>query len=97
MSELKRAEILVDGFVQMVGYRFFTSRHANSLRLKGYVRNLYSGEVEVVAEGEEDRIKKLIRYLRKGPHSARVDKVEVKWGECQGKFNRFSILGTSYY
>jgi len=97
MNELKRAEILIDGFVQMIGYRSFTSRHANSLRLKGYVRNLYSGEVEVVVEGDEDKIKKLIRYLRKGPYSARVDKVEVKWGKYQGKFNRFSILGTSYY
>ena len=96
MSELKRAKILIDGFVQMVGYRSFTSRYANSLQLKGYVRNLYSGEVEVVVEGEEDKIEELIRYLRRGPHSARVDKVEVKWEEYQGKFNRFSILGTYY-
>lgn len=68
---------VVSGVVQGVGFRWFVARHARSLGLGGYARNLADGGVEVVAcGGEPDAIRKLEELLRAGPAHARVDRVE---------------------
>ena len=46
-----RAEIIVNGLVQGVGFRYFVYREARDLELKGFVKNLYTGEVFTAAEG----------------------------------------------
>ena len=72
---------LVKGRVQGVGYRFFAQDEADRLRLSGWVRNLPTGEVEVVASGPEENLRRLIDRLRKGPTLSRVTGVEVDWSE----------------
>jgi len=62
------------------------------LGVKGWVRNLYDGRVEVVAEGEEEAVENLIRWCHKGPRGARVVNVEVIREEYKGEFDTFSIL-----
>jgi len=86
-----RAEILISGEVQMVGFRSFTARHASALGLTGYVRNLNDGRVEVVVEGDEKRIDDLISLLREGPPMARVTDVKVVKTAHTGEFGRFDI------
>ena len=54
------ADIIVKGIVQGVGFRWFVEREAKMFGLMGYVKNLHSGEVEIVVEGEDDFIKELI-------------------------------------
>jgi acylphosphatase len=66
----------VHGQVQGVGFRFFVLRHARALGLRGFVRNLPSGAVEVVAAGPESALSQLERELRIGPRLACVTKVE---------------------
>ena len=87
-----RAYIRVYGRVQGVGYRFFTERHARRLGLKGYVRNLSDGSVEVVVEGDRVRIEELIERLRKGPLLAKVERIDVRWEKPKGEFFTFTIL-----
>jgi acylphosphatase len=67
---------LVSGQVQGVGFRWFVARHARSLGLSGYARNLPDGRVEVVASGPEDALPRLEQLLQAGPASAQVDRVE---------------------
>ena len=67
---------LVSGSVQGVGFRWFVARHARSLGLAGYARNLPDGRVEVVVSGPMDAIPALEQLLRAGPANAQVDKVE---------------------
>jgi acylphosphatase len=68
---------LVAGVVQGVGFRWFVARHARSLGLTGYARNLPDGRVEVVAAGEDDTaLAQLEGLLREGPAHARVAGVE---------------------
>ena len=67
---------LVSGMVQGVGFRWFVARHARTLGLTGYARNLPNGSVEVVAEGPEEALPALEELLRRGPASAQVDRVE---------------------
>jgi acylphosphatase len=67
---------LVSGMVQGVGFRWFVARHARSLGLRGYARNLPDGSVEVVVDGPEESLPELERLLQAGPSSAQVDRVE---------------------
>jgi acylphosphatase len=72
---------LVSGMVQGVGFRWFVARHARSLGLGGYARNLPDGRVEIVASGEApDALVRLEQLLRTGPAHARVAGVERQDG-----------------
>ena len=89
---MHRACIIVSGLVQGVFFRAFAQENALQLGLKGFVRNLSSGEVEAVVEGDEDGIEKLIGKLKAGPPAARVENVDVKWQPYKGEFRDFAIL-----
>ena len=68
---------LVSGQVQGVGFRWFVARHARTLGLGGYARNLPDGRVEVVASGAgAEAIARLEELLRAGPAHARVERLE---------------------
>jgi acylphosphatase len=69
-------KFLVSGMVQGVGFRWFVARHARSLGLAGYARNLPDGRVEVVVAGPDEALPALERLLRAGPANAQVDQVE---------------------
>ncbi|MCS6950466.1 MAG: acylphosphatase [Armatimonadota bacterium] len=87
----KRMVATVSGRVQGVGYRAFVLRYARALGLSGSVRNLPSGQVEVVAEGDEQQLQQLLTLLRQGPPAARVTEVSVQWGEATGADSDFRI------
>ncbi len=91
-----RLHALVDGSVQGVGFRAFVIDHAQSLGLKGWVRNLYDGRVEVMAEGPRAALEKLLEKLRLGPRSAFVTEVEKEWLPATGEFKNFNVRGTMY-
>lgn len=83
---------LVRGRTQGVGFRAFTKDRAGRLGLKGYVRNMPDGtSVEVVAEGNQDRLDGLLAFLRDGPPMAQVDRVDASWGEATGEYSGFEI------
>lgn len=69
------AQLLVSGVVQMVGYRAWTVRAARALGLRGFVRNLDDGRVEIFAEGDPRALDALARECWQGPPGARVDEV----------------------
>ena len=92
MTDLASFRAIVYGRVQGVYFRDFTSRRAGELGLTGYVRNLPGGKaVEVQAEGERDRLERLIDYLKVGPPGARVERVETTCSEYTGSYSSFSI------
>lgn len=70
-----RAEFRVVGRVQGVGFRWWTVRQARSLGLRGTVRNLPDGSVEIRAVGPGPAITRFEEALREGPPGARVDDV----------------------
>ncbi len=88
---MKAIEALVSGRVQGVGFRAFTRSKAKSLGLKGFVRNLPDGRVEVYAEGDEKALEKLIDYLHIGPFFADVKKVDWKFVKPRGGYEDFFI------
>ena len=68
---------LVSGRVQGVFYRASTQRQANAIGLKGWVRNLSDGRVELLACGRQDRLDTLEKWLETGPEYAKVTNIEV--------------------
>ena len=92
MTDLASVQAVVHGRVQGVFFRAFTCRQARELGLNGYVRNLPNGDaVEVQAEGEKDRLERLIEYLKVGPPGAKVEKIITNWSEYTGNYPGFNI------
>ncbi len=87
----KRIHVFVSGRVQGVFFRSFVRSQANLKNLRGWVRNLPDGRVEIVAEGDSDRIDDFLELVRAGPTGAKVDSVEVKDETASHKFQEFSI------
>ncbi|MEW6457337.1 MAG: acylphosphatase [Acidobacteriota bacterium] len=87
----RRIHAYVEGRVQGVFFRDFARREAYPLSVKGWVRNMSDGRVEVVAEGEEENLKNFVESLKKGPPLAIVTDVEVEWEEYRGEFSDFRI------
>jgi acylphosphatase len=89
-----RAHITVVGRVQGVGYRANIRRKAYQLGLKGWARNLRDGRVEIIVEGEEEMIDRIIQWCHRGPTGAYVSKVNMEKAEATGEFQRFTIKST---
>ncbi len=89
---MRRAEILVNGLVQGVFYRYSTKKKADAFGLTGSVRNLTDGRVEVVCEGADEAVEKLIEWCKQGPQGAIVKQVSVVWKEYTGEYKDFRIL-----
>ena len=70
-------KIFISGKVQGVGFRFHAHEEAARLGLKGWVRNLPDGRVELLVTGEEQSVASMIKWLHKGPPTAKVEKVDV--------------------
>jgi acylphosphatase len=84
---------IVRGRVQGVNFRHFVYGRAMTLGITGYVRNLPDmRSVEVVAEGQRERLELLLAQLRAGPRGARVDSVEVQWEKASGQYSQFGVV-----
>ncbi len=81
----------IQGRVQGVGFRHFVLEKAQRLDLVGYVQNLADGDVAVFAEGDEEDLKKLEKFLNRGPFMARVTQVKTEWKEAEGNFSTFEV------
>jgi len=90
-KNLHRGEIIVSGLVQGVGYRYFVQRNAMKLGLNGFTKNLYTGEVLTVVEGEKFLIEDFYNKLKIGPPHAEVRYADIKWSEFKNEFTTFEI------
>lgn len=86
--------LIISGRVQGVFFRRFVYETAIALKqITGFVRNLYSGEVEVLAFSE-DRLKlqKFVEYCFKGPATSHVTNIEQDWENCFGEEKLYRIF-----
>lgn len=89
---MHQAHLIISGKVQGVFYRATCQEVAESYSLKGWVRNLPTGQVEVLAQGEKEKIEKLIMWCKKGPSGAKVSGVNIEWQEVSEELGNFSIV-----
>ena len=88
---MKRFSMIVSGRVQGVFYRDFARREAEKLDITGYVKNLNDGNVEMVAESDEEALKKFVALCKKGPLMAFVKNVEIREVPATGEFDGFDV------
>ncbi|MBI3034410.1 acylphosphatase [Candidatus Woesearchaeota archaeon] len=88
---MKRVSIILSGKVQGVFFRDFVRKEAEKLGIAGFVRNLQDGTVQVVGEGDEDKLNIFIRECKRGPLLAFIKGAEVKLEKATGEFEDFSI------
>lgn len=79
---MTKARVVVDGVVQGVGYRALVKQAARQLGLKGLVRNFEDTKVEVFCEGQEDKIRELLRQLDRKTESGDMLGINVTGIEC---------------
>lgn len=87
----QRLHAWIEGSVQGVGFRFFVIQHAAKLGLTGWVRNLWDGRVEVVAEGPQVSLQNMLNQLKAGPPSAIVSLVTTEWLPATNEFPDFNV------
>lgn len=87
--KVRSVSIIVRGRVQGVGFRRFAQRGAEEFGVLGWTRNLDNGDVEIMAESEEESLEKYLVYLKKGPALGRVDEMIVKNVENETRSNKF--------
>jgi acylphosphatase len=87
----KKILIKIFGQVQGVFFRSRAQQIAESLNISGVARNLGDGTVEIVAEGDEKNLEKLLEWCHQGPQLARVEKVESSWEKPTGEFEIFKV------
>lgn len=88
----KRAEIIVHGRVQKAGFRDLIDEAAFNLNLNGYVKNLKDGTVQVICEGEEDRVEELLEKINIQQYPVRVEKIDAKYTKPTHEFKVFEII-----
>jgi len=89
---LKRVHLIVSGRVQGVFFRARTKAMAESLDLKGWVRNLSDGSVEAVFEGSCPAVNEAVEWCRKGPSRAVVTNVLQMEEPYKGEFEEFRVV-----
>ena len=91
MSVQKRISLVITGKVQGVGYRYSVKLKAESLAIRGYVRNQLDGSVFVTVQGENTAVENFVKWCYKGPSAALVSGVEKIPGSIKD-FSEFKIL-----
>lgn len=88
---MKAFHAFIEGEVQGVGFRYAALRQARLLELCGWVRNTQDGEVEVWAQGEEEKLADFLEWLHRGPVYAEVVNVRCIWQQPDGRYSSFEI------
>ncbi len=88
----RRAEIIISGRVQKASFRYFIDELAFDLNLKGYVKNLDDGTVQVICEGEEDAISELLEKININRYPVSVENISVTYKKLTGDYKAFEIL-----
>ena len=88
---MKRIHIVIHREVHGVSFRSDARFVARNLQLTGWARNNPDGTVEIVAEGEEDKLKEFYRWCQRGPRTARVEKLDFEWQQSTKEFKQFII------
>jgi acylphosphatase len=88
---IKRMHVLFSGRVQGVGFRYTVCHIAAELEVTGFVRNLWDGDVELVAEGRQQDLTRLLNDVIGSRLGRYVSRNSVRWDEATGEFDRFGV------
>ncbi|HUW43461.1 MAG TPA: acylphosphatase [Bacillota bacterium] len=87
----KSVRLYIEGLVQGVFFRSFVKENAERYDVKGFIRNLEDGRIEIFLEGNPDNVNKVMELVKKGPKHSQIRKVMIKPEKFQD-FKSFKIL-----
>ena len=87
----RAVHLRVGGRVQGVGFRYYVIEAAARHGVRGFVRNLTDGDVEIHAEGPADSVEALVEAVRLGPRFSHVDRLDRTDREPTGTYDRFEV------
>jgi acylphosphatase len=90
MEATSRCIAYFSGFVQGVGFRYTTRSLASRLPVRGYVKNLVDGRVELIAEGSKADLETLLADVR-SELGSNIHDADVRWDSATGEFQDFEI------
>lgn len=88
---MKTMHCIVTGKVQKVWFRAWTQDLAQRMKVKGWVRNLPDGSVELMAQADEKTLQAFLEELRQGPPLSRVEDVQTDYPESTDEFESFEF------
>jgi acylphosphatase len=94
MNGRKSAHILVLGRVEGVGFRYYVKNVADQTGVTGWVRNRFDERVEILAQGDQEKMEKFIALVRVGPSASLVTDMAIEWCVADPAFSKFSIAPT---
>ena len=86
-----RSEVLYEGRVQGVGFRYTAQNLATGFEVSGTVRNLIDGRVELILEGEKNEVTAFQKAIRESELGYFIRKEDIRWLEAKGDIRGFSI------
>lgn len=89
---MSRYHIIVYGYVQGVGFRYFTNHTARNFDLTGWVRNNYDGTVEMEVQGREENILAFIERIKDGSRYSEVQDISVKMIDIIDNERSFNVM-----
>lgn len=92
IEEIVELHAIAKGRVQGVGFRYKTSEYAISLGLKGTVRNVPDGSVEIYAQGRKEALESLLRYLVKQAFPSEIASIESSYSPPSKVYKEFEII-----
>lgn len=87
----KAVRLYVSGTVQGVFFRRFVKDNADKLNVRGFVRNLEDGRIEIFLEGDAENVDNMTAICKRGPAHSNLRKIEEKEDKLQD-FKEFKIL-----
>lgn len=91
-EQAQGCHLVIRGRVQGVFFRQSAKEHADRLRLTGWIRNLPSGDVEALIEGDSNQVRDFISWCHRGPEHAEVASVDESLAPATGTFSNFSVI-----
>ncbi len=88
----KAVKIIISGTVQGMFFKNFIKENADTLKIKGLIRSLETGDIEIIAEGNQEEIQKFIEVCKNGPKFARIKSLATEERNFSGDFPDFRVL-----
>ena len=87
-----KKHLVISGKVQGVGFRYWMKNLAINNNINGWVKNKNTNEVEALLLGKDKNVDELIKLVRKGPSSARVENLSIQNYQKEYLRKSFDIL-----
>ena len=89
---MKQIKLKILGHVQGVSLRANTKKFADKSKITGWIKNENDGSVSLVAQGTDEQLNKLIKWLKSNPDTSKIETIEKKESQIKEKFEEFEIL-----